>query len=285
MNGFAFALIFVAAFIHASWNLLAKRSSEGGSFVFLTNALSVLLYMPLCFVVLVVQRPSVNAVTLIFIVGSAITHLVYFLVLQRGYRVGDLSLVYPLARGTGPMISTTAAIAFLGEHPTPLAITGIVLIISGVFVLTGNPRQLWKGSRIAVSYGVLTGVMIASYTIWDKCAVSQFAISPILLNYGSNVFEALLLVPFALRHWQPVEIEWRRHRREILGVAVLSPLAYLLVLMAMVFTPVSHVAPLRELSILVGTVMGNRLLAEGEASRRLLASAIIVLGIVTLAVN
>ena len=99
------------------------------------------------------------------------------------------------------------------------------------------------------------------------------------------MFESLLLVPFALRHWQPVEIEWRRHRREILGVAVLSPLAYLLVLMTMVFTPVSHVAPLRELSILVGTVMGNRLLAEGEASCRLLASAVIVLEIVMLAVT
>ncbi len=109
--------------------------------------------------------------------------------------------------------------------------------------------------------------------------------SPILLNYGCNLFETLLLLPFALRQWNQVCQEWDTHRFEVLGTALLSPLAYILVLVAMVFTPVSHVAPIRELSILVGATLGAKLLCEGEVRRRLFASGVMVLGVVMLALN
>jgi drug/metabolite transporter (DMT)-like permease len=286
MTGFAFGLVFVAAFIHATWNLLAKRSSGGVAFVFLANVFAVLIYAPLVIPVLLVQQTQFDSTALIFIVGSAVIHIFYFLVLQRGYQVGDLSLVYPLARGTGPMLSSLVAIALLGERPTPLAVMGIACIIGGVFVLTGDPLKLWRSnSRTAVFYGVLTGALIATYTIWDKVAVSQFSISPILLNFGCNVFESILIAPFAWHYWQTVKAEWQQHRFEVLGVAALSPLAYILVLVAMVSTPVSHVAPIRELSILIGAIMGHRLLAEGEAAKRLAASGAIVVGIGLLASN
>lgn len=105
--------------------------------------------------------------------------------LQRGYQVGDLSLVYPLARGVGPMLSVGVAIAVFHECPTPLALVGMACIIGGVFVLTGDPRQLWRsGASTVISYGVLTGILIAGCTLWDKWAVSQSAIHPVLLNYG-----------------------------------------------------------------------------------------------------
>ena len=269
MTSLAFALVLVAAIVHAVWNLLAKRAGGGIAFVFLINALATLIYTPLTFGVLLFKPPQINLVTLIFIVGSGLIHIVYFLVLQRGYQVGDLSLVYPLARGTGPMLSASAAIGLLGERPTLTALLGILLIGIGVFILTGAPRKLWRShSRTAVGYGVLTGTLIAAYTLWDKYAVSQFWVSPILLNYGCNLFETLLLIPFALNQWHQVSQEWNSHRLEVLGTALLSPLAYLLVLIAMVFTPVSHVAPIRELSILVGTVLGARFLFSwrGETS-------------------
>ena len=99
------------------------------------------------------------------------------------------------------------------------------------------------------------------------------------------IFETLLLIPFALNQWHQVSQEWNSHRFEVLGTALLSPLAYILVLIAMVFTPVSHVAPIRELSILVGTVLGARFLSEREAKRRLFASGVMVLGVVLLALN
>lgn len=286
MTGLGFALVFVAAIVHAAWNFLAKRAGGGATFVFLINAFATLIYTPPTIAVIIFQHLQISAMTLVFIVGSAAIHLIYFLVLQRGYCVGDLSVVYPLPRGTGPMLSTTAAIVFLGERPTPLALVGILLIVVGVFVLTGDPLKLWSsGSRQAVAYGLLTGAFIALYTLWDKYAVSQVLISPVLLNYGCNLCETVLLIPFACRHRHQVRLEWQIHRQEVLGTAVLSPLAYILVLIAMVFTPVSYVAPIRELSILVGAVMGTRLLAEEDAPRRLVAALVIVLGILTLAVN
>ena len=286
MTSFAFALVLVAAIVHAAWNLLAKRAAGGIAFAFLINALATLIYTPLIVGVLLLERPHIDIVALIFIVGSGLIHIAYFLVLQQGYKAGDLSLVYPLARGTGPMLSTTVAIGLLGERLTPTALLGIFLIGAGVFILTGDPRKLWRSSsRTAVGYGLLTGTLIAAYTIWDKYAVSQFWVSPFLLNYGCNLFETLLLLPFALHHWDRVSQEWNTHRFEVLGTALLSPLAYILVLIAMVFTPVSHVAPIRELSILFGAVLGARLLSEGEVRRRLFASGVMVLGVVMLALN
>lgn len=282
MTVFALALVLVSALAHATWNLFAKRAGGGAPFVWLFDSLATLLYAPLALGVILLQRPRVGPEGLLFIAGSAGLHLAYFLLLQRGYRTGDLSLVYPLARGTGPMLSTAAAIAFFGERPTPLALAGALLIGASVFALVSGPGLLGGGGW-AASYGLLTGVVIAAYTLWDKHAVSVLLIPPLLLNWSLGLGRTLLLTPLALRAWEEVRREWRAHRREALVVAVLSPLSYILVLTALVFTPVSYVAPAREVSILVGTLMGTRLLSEGEGSRRLLAAGAMVLGVVALA--
>ncbi len=286
MNSFAFTLVLVAAFVHAAWNLLTKRAVGGIAFAFLINALSTLIYTPFTIGVLLLKHPNINFIALLMIVGSALLHIAYFLVLQRGYSWGDFSMVYPLARGTGPLLSTIAAIVILGERPTPIALLGILFIGVGVFILIGDPRKFWhNNARTAVIYGVLTGMLIAAYTLWDKYAVSQFQVSAILLNYGCDLFETLLLIPFALYQRDQVRLEWNTHKFEALGVALLSPLAYILVLTAMVFTPVSHVAPIRELSILVGATLGARFFSEREVMRRLFASVVMVLGVILLAFN
>jgi drug/metabolite transporter (DMT)-like permease len=208
----------------------------------------------------------------------------YFVLLNEGYRAGDLSFVYPLARGTGPLLSTVAAILFFGERPSVIALAGGLMIVAGVIVLTCSPQRLSQaGARKAMAYALMTGTFIAAYTLWDKQAVSRFAVSPILLDWGANLVRSLLLTPFALRHWKSARNEWRIHRSEAIGVALLVPLSYILVLTAMQFTPVSYVAPAREISILIGTAMGTRLLAEGDVHRRLAAAGAMVLGVVALA--
>jgi len=141
------------------------------------------------------------------------------------------------------------------------------------------------GARKPMVYALVTGTFIAAYTLWDKQAVSRFAVAPLLLDWGANLGRSLLLTPFALRHWSSARKEWRTHRFEAVGVALLVPLSYILVLTALQFTPVSYVAPAREISILVGTVMGTRLLAEGDVGRRLIAAGAMVLGVVALAVG
>lgn len=292
MTLFALALVLSAGFFHACWNLLAKRVGGGGApFVWLYTALSGLLYAPVAAAVLLLGEIRVGAAGLLFVVGTAVLHVGYFLSLQRGYAVGDLSVVYPLARGTGPLLASAGAVALFGERPGPVAALGILLIGGGVFVLAWEPgggggaRDEPKKRRLAVAYGLLTGAFIACYTLWDKQAVSSLALSPILYYWAALSVQAALLAPVALRRKDEVRSAWRAYRREVLGVAVLSPLSYLLVLTALVFAPVSHVAPAREVGILIGTALGGGLLEEGDAPRRLGAAAAIVAGVVALALG
>jgi drug/metabolite transporter (DMT)-like permease len=287
MTGFAFVLIIAAAFMHASWNFLAKRTgNSGAAFVYLVAQLVVLLYMPLVIGMYIFQKPQLSWVDYLFIAGSSALHLGYFLMLQRGYGAGDLSLIYPLARGTGPTLSTLAAILFFGERPTGLALAGGLLVIIGVFLLSGGTRFFQQGHlRQSLVFGLLTGVWIASYTLWDKYSVSTLLIPPLLLDYGSSLGRAILLGPYAFKHRFEVKKLWTEHWREVIGVALLSPLAYILVLTALQFTPVSYVAPAREISVLIGVAMGARLLREGDVTRRMAAAGLIVVGVMTLAFN
>jgi drug/metabolite transporter (DMT)-like permease len=286
VTAWALALILAAAFIHATWNLLNKKASGHATFTWLVAVLSALFYTPVAGGFIFFWDAPVNLVAVGFMAGSALLHTGYFVLLNEGYRAGDLSLVYPLARGTGPLLSTVAAILFLGERPSMLALLGGFLIIAGVIVLTCSQRSSSRaGAKTAIVYALVTGTFIAAYTLWDKQAVSAFAVSPVLLDWGANLGRSLLLTPFALRHWQSTRQEWRSHRFEAIGVALLVPLSYILVLTAMQFTPVSYVAPAREISILIGTAMGTRLLAEGDVGRRLLAACAMVLGIVALSLG
>ncbi|MDQ3693604.1 MAG: DMT family transporter [Chloroflexota bacterium] len=286
MTLLALALVLSSAVLHATWNLAAKRAGGGLPFIWLFTTLANIIYTPVAAGVMLAVRPRLGVVELVFILGSSALHLVYFYFLQRGYRLGDLSLVYPLARGTGPVLATSAAIVFLGERPTPLALAGAVLIAVSVVVLTsGGGLRAVATARAAVGYGLLTGGVIAAYTLWDKYAVSVLLISPLVYDWLNGLGRTALLTPYALRHRDQVAHEWRSHWREALTVAILSPLAYVLVLTALVFTPVSYVAPAREISILIATIMGARLLAEGDPGRRLIAAGGMVAGVVALALG
>ena len=282
----ALTLILVAAVIHATWNLLNKQASGHATFTWLVAVLSAAFYAPATITLIEIFEWQVGGVEIAMMAGSAALHTAYFVLLNQAYRVGDLSLVYPLARGTGPLLSGIAAILLLGERPSIIAIIGALLIIGGVIVLTGNLAQLrHSNQRPAVGYALITGLCIAGYTLWDKQAVSHFAIAPIVLDWGANVGRSLLLTPFALKYSDHAINEWREHKWEAVAIAVLIPLSYILVLTAMRFTPVSYVAPAREISILIGTAMGTRLLAEGNAPRRLGAAVAMVLGVVALAIG
>jgi len=286
MTLFALALVLAAAVFHATWNLLAKRVGDGGAaFVWLFGVCSLVIYAPLAVVVVIVVAPHLGPVQYLFMFGSGVLHLGYFVLLQRGYAVGDLSVVYPLARGTGPLLATAAAIVLFDERPSALAFVGIGLITAGVFVLTSDSGSLSTGLGAGAVYGLLTGVFIAAYTIWDKQAVSALMIPPLLQSWATTLVTTLLLTPVAMTQRKKVRAIWRAHKPEVFGVAVLSPLSYILVLTALVFTAVSYVAPAREISILIGTVMGARLLSEGDSTRRLIAAGAMVLGVIALALG
>lgn len=286
MTAASLALVLGAAVLHASWNLVAKRAGHGGVvFVWLCAASATVLYAPIAAIAYLVTRPSLDATDFAFLVGSGTLHACYFTLLQRGYRDGDLSVVYPLARGTGPLLSTIAAIAFIGERPSALALAGAVTICAGVIVLGRTTTSDGAGdARAGVLFGVATGVLIAIYTLWDRHVVAVLAVPPLLLDWAANAVRATVLAPIALRR-NTVRRVWTELRREVLTVALLSPLAYILVLTALAVSPVSYVAPAREASILIGTILGVRLLREGRLGPRLTGAGAIVAGLVALAVG
>ena len=282
----ALSLILAAAVIHATWNLINKQASGHATFTWLVAVLSALFYAPVTITVIEIWQLKVGLIEVGVMAGSAALHTVYFVLLNQGYRVGDLSLVYPLARGTGPLLSSIAAIVILGERPSLVAVIGALLIIGGVLILTGNLAQFSRSdSRSAAGYALITGLFIAAYTLWDKQAVSHYAIAPLVLDWGANVGRSILLTPFAFIYSDQTIEEWREHKWEAVAIAILIPLSYILVLTAMRFTPVSYVAPAREISILIGTAMGARLLAEADAPRRLGAAGAMVLGVAFLALG
>ena len=286
MTPLALLLVLTSAVAHASWNLLAKRAGGGTAFTWLLSLVAALACAPLALALIARDRPPLGMAELGFVLGSALLHLAYFVLLGQGYRAGDLSLVYPLARGTGPPLATLGAVLWLGERPTALALAGAGLIALGVLVLTGDPRALIRsGAGRSVVYALLTGGTIAAYTLWDKLAVGPTAIPPLVYFAGTMSVQTLLLSPWAARHRADVGTAWRAYRREAIGAGVLASLSYVLMLMALATSPVSYVAPAREIGILIGVLFGARLLAEGDTRRRLSGAAAMLLGIVALALG
>lgn len=284
MNSLALGLVLSAAVMHAAWNLLAKRASGGAPFVFVYFVVSAIVYAPVAAIAWSFWPHALRPIDIAFMAGNGLLHTVYFILLQRGYRVGDLSLVYPLARGTGPLLASIAAIAFFGERPSPLAMCGIAAIVGGVLLVSGLHRVAGPQARASVAFGLATGVLIAAYTLWDKHAMTALALSPIVYDWGGNCARCLLLAPVAARRWPEVVDAWQRHRLEAIGISILSPLAYILVLWALTWTPVSYVAPARELSILFGTIFGITIFRERtRVVQRASAAVLMVAGITALA--
>lgn len=278
-------LILGGAVAHAAWNLVVKHSAlSGPTFVWLTVVATSVLLLPVAVVAAVLVPPSWPDLAVAVIVAGFL-HVGYFLTLQAGYRAGDVSVVYPLARGTGPLLSVLLAIPLLGESPSVLGLLGAGAVVIGVVVIgLAGGRATWASARAGVLWGMLVGVFIAGYTLWDARAVTVLAISPILLHAGTNLVEAALLAPLAVRRWSDVRTTLRDHWREVLVVAVLSPLAYLLILFALQLAPVAIVAPAREISVVFVGLAGWLLFREPHPVQRLAGATVVLGGVALLAV-
>jgi drug/metabolite transporter (DMT)-like permease len=286
VEGLAFGLVLTSAGLHAVWNFLAKRASGDTTFVWVFSAVATVIYLPLALIILLTQQPHIGLPELVALGVTCLLHVVYYMLLNRGYRAGDLSLVYPIARGAGPMLSVLGAVLLLGERPSLLAVAGMLLIVVGVMVVTGNPSQARRaGAAPAIIYGLLVAVAIAAYTLWDKQVVSFYLIPPLILTWTSTAVRTIVLAPHALRHWRQVRQDWQTFKREAIGIAVLDSLSYILFLIALSFSQVSHLAPLRQTSILIGAFLGARLLAEDAGRRRVLAAVIMMVGVIALALG
>jgi drug/metabolite transporter (DMT)-like permease len=279
----ALCAVLLAAGIHATWNLSAKRAAGSRHFVLLYSIGSVVLYTP---IVLWIVCTTIFHFTLrhwLALGATGILHLCYSLMLQAGYRASDLSLVYPLARGSGPLLSFFAAVLVLNEPISNVSVAGVVLVVAGILLVSGLTHELHKAPRAGIAFGLGTGVFIAAYTLNDGWAVKVLAISPFIIDYTGNLFRIVVLAPRAWLDRTRVREEAKHYARPALTVSVLGPLAYILVLFAMRYAPISHVAPTRELATLIGTYFGARLLRERTPPSRIVGAVCIVAGVVALA--
>lgn len=291
MNAEALALVLAGASLHAVWNLVAKRASGGLAFVWLYGWVSLAIFLPLALWIARAAEFTLSLAAWIAIAASGVLHVVYALVLQRGYRVADLSVVYPMARGTGPLFAVLGAVLLLGNRPAPSGWLGIAAILAGIFLMAGGGllRRLGAGSDPALlrglGWGAATGLFIAAYTLVDGWAIQVLGLAP-LLYYGLGlVVRSLVLAPWALRDRAGLAAEWRRNRGRIVTVGALSPLAYLLVLTAMQLAPLAYVAPAREVSMMIGLGLGALWLRERVTPARIAGCLLMLGGVVLLAVQ
>ena len=280
-------LVVLAAFVHAGWNLLAKRAaSVGPVFVFAYNLVACLAYGPWVLVLLVQGNIVWTPAGIGFVHCSGLIHLAYSLCLQRGYQLADLSVIYPVARGTGPMLSTIGAFLILGEPPSGSGVTGLVLVVAGILLIAtqGNLATFTRpGGQTGVKWGTATGGLIASYTVVDAYAVKALGIAPVVLDWVSNLLRFFLLLPLVLANLRRALAAMRGHWGLAIGVGLLSPLSYILVLAALAGgAPLSLVAPMREMSMMVGALLGMLILREAVGPWRLVGCGVLIAGVILL---
>lgn len=289
----AFALIVLAGLIHAGWNIAAKKAGGDARFAFFSSALLIVVWAPLAWWVGHDVVPHWGWQPWALVAASGVLHLFYYVILLRGYRHADLTVVYPLARGSGPLMSSLFAIAVLDEAISQLGVLGIVGVVLGVFLIAGGPGLFLQRRDAAAQqrlyhgllYGVVTGIFIAGYTVVDGYGVKVLLLSPILIDYLGSCLRVLLLAPVVLRNLPEARSLWTVQWRWALLVAVVSPIAYVLVLFAMQSAPISHVAPAREVSMLFAALIGGHLLKEGDRMVRIGGAILIALGVMALAIG
>jgi drug/metabolite transporter (DMT)-like permease len=291
MNAQALALVLAGASLHAVWNLVAKRASGGLAFVWLYGWVSLAIFLPLALWIARSGEFALSLAAWIAILASGVLHVVYALVLQRGYRVADLSVVYPMARGTGPLFAVLGAVLLLGNRPAASGWLGIAAILAGIFLMAGGGllRRLGAGAdptlMRGLGWGAATGLFIAAYTLVDGWAIQVLGLAPLAYYALGLAVRSAVLAPWALRDRAGLAVEWRRNRGRIVAVGALSPLAYLLVLTAMQLAPLAYVAPAREVSMMIGLGLGALWLRERVTPARIAGCVLMLGGVVLLSVQ
>ena len=291
MSAAAFALVITAGLLHSIWNIAAKRSGGDDRFALIAGLLLLLIWAPVGVWAGWGVLGQWGWREWCAVLASAVVHLVYFQTLLRGYRLSDLTVVYPVARGSGPLVGSAAAVLLLGESMSALGVAGVLTITGGVFLIAGGPSLLGKAHDPAqrqrvlagVRWGGATGLLIACYTVIDGYAVKVLLISPILVDYLGNVLRIPLLLPGALADRAGFMRDLRTQWKAALVLATFSPVAYAMVLYAVQMAPLSHVAPAREISMLFAALLGGHLLGEADRGARLIGAACMATGVVLLA--
>lgn len=290
MTGISLALVLLSGLAHASWNLLLKHSHNQEVFAWWLQVVIATLLAPAA--VVFIWNGGIEGQGWWFIAGTSIIHVLYTLFLSRSYMHADLSLVYPIARGTGPALTPLLGIILLDENVSVLAVVGMTAIVGGIFtvywwgyigqVLT-NPLKFLRNP--GVRYALLTGLTIAGYSVWDKVGVTY--VNPLLYMYLLSLGTAVGLMPYILwRHGiTTMKQELRLNMLSIVAAGMLAFTAYAIVLSVLQFSKVSYVSPVREFGIVFSVLLGAIVLKESLGKGRILGSIVITFGVFLIAIG
>ena len=284
----AIALALTAAVLHAGWNLIAKASRDGPRFYWLAALATAVIYAPAFAVAVSVH--GIPASGLGWIVASAAVNAVYFVALSQAYARAGISVAYPISRGIGPVVVLLVTVGVLGESVTWAGALGVLIVVMGIYGvrLSSWRRAAWMEPLRGLTgaggrYAVLTGLLIAAYTLIDRQGVRE--VHPTVFVYLEFTLGGLLLTPF-VRPWQTLRsaVQSRDRAWRAIAVGVVWVAAYFLVLLAFQRAPLAYVAATREISIVLATALGALVLREHVTRSQFVAAIAITAGVVLIAV-
>lgn len=281
MENFVFVAVLFAAACHAGWNALIKVGLDPLSttaLIAIGAAAVSLVGLPFAGIPAAAAWP--------WLAVSSFVHLFYFAGLSESYRSGDLGQVYPLARGSAPLLTAMVSAACLGERLNPAGWIGIATLAAGVlFMSARGGRDIVQLDRRAVGFALFTALTICAYSVIDGIGV-RLSSNPPAYVLWLFIANAITLVPYALWRSQSkvTAVLGRFWLRGLFGGA-LQALSYGIVLWAMTLAPIAIVASLRETSVLFGAVIAIFALKEPLLAVRIVAAALILCGLILIRVQ
>jgi uncharacterized membrane protein len=289
MTLFSLLLLVLAAALHALSNALIKLSRDKLAFTWWMLTASTIIGFPL-----ISLAGQIQPIGWLIILVSGLIEAAYFVTLTRAYSLGDLSQVYPIARGSAPLFVLLWALLLLGERPTPVGVTGILIVVSGLYLVNLTSLSDWKRpllgfSSPAARWALLTGLLISVYSAVDKVGMRYVDPLPYLYLFLVVAWLALSVQWLNPNRRSALGAEWRADPRKLLwrasAVALLGSGAYALVLAALRLSPVSYVSPVRELSVVIGAWIGVRFMGEPGGRLRIFAALLVALGVIVIALG
>ncbi len=272
----AFILVMISTVLHAAWNFAVRKASGNLGVLWLGTWFASVLCLPA--VCLVPLGSGALTAGWPFIAATGLTHSLYFLMLAKAYEEGEISVVYPIARGTGVGGTALAAWMLIDERLTVPGVVGIATVLLGV-ILLGLGGVSGRERRRSIPYALIVGASIAVYSVVDKLGVAY--VHPVHYVFSLFVIPGVILSPHVLlRHRPAVVRTWRGMKKYALLAGPGSMATYLLVLYAMRIGKVSYILAVREFSVVIGALLGVLFLGERFGWQKSVGIGAVVLGLV-----
>jgi len=273
MPTIAFLLVILAAALHALWNFLTKKTAGDLATIWNGMVMVCIVFTPFMFFL----APEVVAFSKVYphIIASGVIHAFYFFYLAKAYEHGEISVVYPIARGTGIAGTAIAASLLLRENISLPGTSGIIVVCTGIFLLGYKNGRHKHG----IKFALVVGVMIVSYSIVDKLAVGIS--HPLFYIYGCTVLFTLLLAPHVMiRKRRELSEAWKSRKKYSITIGLGSVSTYLIILFVFRIAQVSYVVAAREFAVAIGAILGFIFLKEKLTIRKAIGIAAIVAGMI-----